>query len=100
MSVYVDAAIWPMRGYGGRRMVMCHMIADSLDELHAMADSIGIHRRWFQDKASAQHYDICKSKRIKAVELGAVECDRNTFVAHMRRIRLHRPRPFNAEGKT
>lgn len=84
MSVYVDAAQWPYRG-----MLMCHLIADSLDELHAMADRIGVARKWFQapPKASFWHYDIAKSKRSKAIEFGAIECDRKTFVGHLRRIR-------------
>lgn len=86
MSVYVDASIWPLRAYGGRRMMMCHMIADTLEELHKMADRIGMQRKWFQDK-SVPHYDICKSKRAQAVKLGAIECDRRTYVGHMRRIR-------------
>jgi hypothetical protein len=84
MSVYVDNAA---NQFG--RMVMCHMIADTPDELHAMADRIGVARRWFQapPKASFWHYDICKSKRAEAVVAGAVECDRNTFIAALRRIR-------------
>lgn len=64
MAVYVD----DMRASFGR-MVMCHMIADADDELHAMADAIGVARRWFQ----GDHYDICLSKRAKAVALGATE---------------------------
>lgn len=70
MTVYVD----DMRaGFG--RMVMCHMIADSDAELHAMADRIGVARRWHQapPKASHSHYDIALSKRAIAVRLGAVE---------------------------
>jgi hypothetical protein len=84
VSVYVDRVAL---GYG--RMVMCHMIADAPAELHAMADLIGLERRWFQQppKASFWHYDIAKSKRALAVELGAIDCDRNTFVGHLRRIR-------------
>lgn len=87
MSVYVDRAIY---GYG--RMVMCHMIADTPDELHAMADRIGVARRWFQrpPKASFWHYDVCKSKRALAVKAGAIECDRNAFVAAVQRIRASR----------
>ena len=43
MAVYVD----DMRANFGR-MKMCHMIADTIDELHTMADRIGVARRWFQ----------------------------------------------------
>jgi hypothetical protein len=84
MSVYVDASLY---GYG--RMTMCHMIADTPGELHAMADRIGVARRWFQSppKASFPHYDIAKNKRAIAVENGAIECDRNALVSAMRRIR-------------
>ena len=84
MSVYVDRV---ELGYG--RLVMCHMIGDSPDELHAMADRIGVARRWFQTppKASFWHYDIAKSKRALALAAGAIDCDRNTFVANLRRIR-------------
>jgi hypothetical protein len=82
LSVYVDKAI-----YRYRRMIMCHMVADSPAELHAMARKIGVRRRWYQADASTPHYDICKSKRALAVGAGAVECDRNAFVAALRRIR-------------
>lgn len=84
MSVYVDAPIHRFRA-----MIMCHMIADTPDELHAMADQIGVARRWYQEppKASFWHYDIAKSKRELAIAAGAIECDRNTFVMHLRRVR-------------
>lgn len=70
MTVYVDN----MRARYGR-MLMCHMIADSDDELHAMADRIGIARKWWQSpaKTSGSHYDIAQSKRALAVAAGAVE---------------------------
>lgn len=84
MSVYVDKGSIAFRG-----MKMAHMIADSLDELHAMADAIGMQRRWFQaaPPASFPHYDVSQSKRELAIRLGAVDCDRNLFVGHMRRLR-------------
>ena len=85
MSVYVDSAL---HAYG--RMIMCHMIADTPTELHAMADKIGVARRWFQapPKASFWHYDIAKSKRALAVKFGAVECDRASLVVALQRIRV------------
>ncbi len=74
MTVYVDTARHPFRGY-----VMCHMVADSLEELHDMAAQIGMERRWFQapPKASHPHYDIPEHKRARAISLGAhVVCQR------------------------
>lgn len=82
MAVYVDKARNP---YG--RMLMCHMIADTLEELHGMADAIGVNRKWFQADASFPHYDICQSKRRLALAAGAIEIDRRTLAEKMRSIR-------------
>lgn len=49
-------------------MKMSHMIADSEDELHAMAGEIGVARKWYQ----GDHYDVAMSTRRRAIELGAV----------------------------
>lgn len=65
--VYVDN---PQLHY--RSMKMCHMVADTLEELHEMADKIGLKRSWYQPKSSP-HYDVCLSKRKLAVEFGAQE---------------------------
>ena len=68
MAVYVDDM---QAGYG--RMTMCHM-ADTDEELHAMAAKIGVARRWHQKPGTPQsHYDICLSKRRLAVQFGAQE---------------------------
>lgn len=64
MTVYVD----DMRAKFGR-MIMCHMIADTEAELHAMAARIGVARRWYQ----GDHYDIALSRRALAVAAGARE---------------------------
>lgn len=70
MTVYVDN----MRARYGR-MIMCHMLADTDEELHAMADKIGVNRKWWQSptKTAGSHYDIALSKRKLAVDNGAVE---------------------------
>lgn len=81
MPVYVDKQ---QNQY--RRMKMCHMLADTVDELHAMADLIGIKRRWFQNH-NTPHYDICQSKRADAVKLGAIEIGRREVVALIRKHR-------------
>jgi hypothetical protein len=55
-----------------RRMKMSHMIADTKEELLAMADKIGVARRWIQDEDTPrEHFDICMSARAKAIKSGA-----------------------------
>lgn len=69
MSVYVD----DMRAMYGR-MVMCHMVADTTEELLEMADRIGVKRKWLQEAGTwKEHFDICLAKRKAAVAAGAVE---------------------------
>ena len=70
MTVFVD----DMRAKFGR-LIMCHMIADTDEELHAMAEVIGVARKWHQapPKVSNSHYDIALSKRALAVKHGAIE---------------------------
>jgi hypothetical protein len=56
------------------RMTMCHMIADTTEELLEMADKIGVNRKWIQNPGTRlEHFDICLTKKKKAVELGAKE---------------------------
>ena len=83
MTVYVDQMQAP---YG--RMIMCHMVADTDEELHAMADQIDVARRWHQKRGTPHsHYDICKAKRARAVALGAVEIGRQELAEIIRRKR-------------
>lgn len=88
MTVYVDE---PIHRFG--RMIMCHMVAPDVHELHAMADRIGVARRWFQDpltmNVSAPHYDISKSKRALALAAGARTIDRYQM-AVMSKVALYR----------
>ncbi len=81
MSVYVDKESNP---FG--RMVMCHMMADTLKELFEMSDKIGMRRQWFQPR-SFPHFDLSKSRRSMAVNLGAIEMDRRETVDLMNRVR-------------
>ncbi len=69
MTVYVDT----MRATFGR-MIMCHLFADTDDELHEAAQAVGVARKWFQKppNASWRHYDICLSMRARAITRGAV----------------------------
>lgn len=73
MSVYVDDGFaegdWGFWTGGG------HMQADTLDELHAMAERIGMRREWFQSKPGRpwhDHYDLTRERRERAIEAGAI----------------------------
>lgn len=69
MSVYVDNMQCP---FG--RMIMCHMVADTSDELRQMAATIGVQGKWIQHASTyKEHFDISKSMRARAVAAGAVE---------------------------
>lgn len=61
------------RKYKYGRMLMSHMAADTLEELHEMADHIGVNRKYFQNKPGKPHYDICQQMKVKAIEFGAKE---------------------------
>jgi hypothetical protein len=81
MSVYVD----DMRAPFGR-MLMCHMWADTVDELLAMARKIGVQTKWIQGhptlsfgkhrNASWVHFDVCMTKKKLAIHYGAIETDK------------------------
>jgi hypothetical protein len=74
LMIYVDKAKIKYRN-----MLMSHMIADSLEELHKMANLLGIRREHFQDKRIS-HYDICEVKRLQAIRLGAKEVSSKQLV--------------------
>lgn len=94
MTIFVD----PLMAHGwrlhGRMVRSCHMFTDQQDlaELHAMAEKIGCHAAWFQDK-STPHYDLVESRRVSAVAFGAVAVDRRKAVKIWRALR------YNAGGQ-
>lgn len=92
MTVYVDN----MRARVGR-IVFCHMWADTRAELFAMADRIGVARKWFQRPATVdlpgmvtswEHFDIAMSKRALALAAGAIETDIFGPMEHTARLML------------
>lgn len=82
--VYVDDMSAPYRG-----MVMCHMVADSDEELLAMANQIGVAARWHQFPGTwKSHFDICKTKRALAIKMGAIAITRREVGAFIRQKRI------------
>lgn len=75
MAIYVDDVKikWKNR-------VWCHLVADSLEELHSFANEIGLKRDWFQRNASYPHYDITLKTRSIALAKGATFGSRKTII--------------------
>ncbi|MEK8033146.1 DUF4031 domain-containing protein [Ideonella sp. DXS29W] len=83
MAVYVDNMRAPFRG-----RLMCHMVADTDDELHEMADRLGLPRRSHQKPGTPHsHYDITVEARAVALQLGALDIGRRQLVMLIRRKR-------------
>lgn len=73
MAVYLDAMKNHGKRIGRAGPWWCHMLADSVTELHEMADRIGMKRSWFQTEPMP-HYDIGSwPLRAKALTAGATE---------------------------
>jgi len=88
MTILVDAPRWPWRD-----TLWCHLVSDSsYDELHEFAAHLGCRRVGFQ----GDHYDINIDTRVRAIELGAVECESRELVRRLRDAGL-RVRPSGFE---
>lgn len=88
MAVYVDELRTCIPNQNWQWTKSCHMVADSIDELHAFATALGLKRSWFQCPASGKtriaHYDLTQGKRSEAIALGATVIDRREFVRRLR----------------
>lgn len=73
MAVYVDDMRMPAR-VGRITARWSHLMADSDEELHRFAASIGLRRSWAQYPGTwKSHYDVTDSKRAQAIAAGAVQ---------------------------
>lgn len=82
MAVYVDNVRIAWRG-----QLWCHLVADSIEELHQFAHMLGLRRKWFQQSASYPHYDVTVQVRELAIELGALLGSRKQIIGCARRMK-------------
>ena len=90
MTCYVDT----VRHYGDRGLRFtdyCHLLADSREELHAMAEAVGMPRVAFQDHPWRWHYDLPAHLRAAAVALGAREVTLHDVGALLKRRKADLP---------
>ena len=78
--IYVD----PCYQFG--KLSWCHMATDGdLSELHEMADTIGLKRKWFQDHNRVPHYDLSPKKRQLSIQAGALPVSAKDLFAKCRK---------------
>ena len=84
MSVYVDynQSCLPCRSW--RYKTVCHMMADTIKELHEMARLIGLKKAWFQN-TRFPHYDLTPGKRFLAIREGAIEKSPMELIKYFKR---------------
>lgn len=66
--VYVDTPVFQKPN--GRKKY-AHLTADSLEELHKFAESIGVKRHFFHRPSRHPHYDITEDQVTIAIAHGA-----------------------------
>lgn len=86
MTVYVDALRPTPKSRKWPFAEGAHMLADTLDELHAFAQKLGLKRAWFQP-LSSPHYDLNGRRHARALQLGAVLIDRFQLVELIQKLR-------------
>lgn len=69
MTVYVDPAVW--KKPKGKKFY-AHLVADTLEELHAFSETVGIKQHFFHSSAKWKHYDITSEQRDLAIAAGAI----------------------------
>lgn len=69
--IYVDQPIYARAGVKNPRVTYAHMVADTIQELHAFAKQIGIKPHFFHRSPAAHHYDINATQQYKAINAGA-----------------------------
>ena len=82
MTVYVDNECIQWRG-----KLWCHLVADSLGELHQFASNLGLRRSWFQEDKAYPHYDVTTAVRQHALRLGALPGTRKQIIASAKLLR-------------
>lgn len=97
MSVYVDSIMPTLINKKWKYSRGCHLVADTVAELHSFAACLGLKREWYQYNKTIPHYDLTANKRREAVKLGAIRVDAREFVELIRKQRSDKDRSITAK---
>ena len=70
--------------FRGRQTVCCHLVAETLDELHAGAQGLGLDRAWYQPRPYP-HYDVISQRLVRRVCRRSSELTRRRLLEMVRR---------------
>ncbi len=77
MHIFVDALLPCARTASWPHDKSCHLLSDSLGDLHSFACSIGLHQEWLRwSSRNVPHFDLTAALRLKAMLRGALEITR------------------------
>ena len=83
MAIYVDFMQIEFKGYK-----WCHLLADTLQELHDFAALIKLDGRLFHRHASYPHYDVTVQMRETAIAYGAIPADRKKIIECAKKLKV------------
>ena len=83
MAIYVDFVQIEFKGYK-----WCHMLADTLQELHEFALLIEVDQCLFHRHASYPHYDVTVQMRATAIEYGAIPAGRKKIIECAKKLKI------------
>lgn len=84
--VYVDPLMRTVLTKAWPYTQSCHLRGDTLEELQAFADQLGLKRSWLQcshRNPRFWHYDLTANMRAKAIALGAKALTREQSAAQL-----------------
>ena len=89
MTVYIDRLFKrspknpQARKFG---YLWCHLLADSIEELHDFAKELGLKKIYYQHKPLG-HYDLTPNKQKLALKLGAQKISTREYLVRLRTSR-------------
>ena len=88
MPVYVDGLKPSIKNKNWKYDKSCHLVADTLEELHDFAKGIKMPLAWFQTRLGGlPHYDLTEGKREEAIRAGAIQISDVQLVDMLRKAR-------------
>lgn len=85
--VYVDPLLSKKVGAKGEAKIMCHLFADTRDELLEFAKKIGLKAKNEINEKGLRHFDLTSAKRKLAINNGAMKLDSSDAIKQWWRIK-------------